>query len=257
MAQMTLTEIFTLNHGGAAPNYSVSRGLEAANLNSKDPREVWLDVSVTGSYQIDIDLGVAIDWDLVALINVSASSAASWAITGGTGFGATSYLPTTPLRLASEDGNIPSGPARFWSPNVINGRYIRLTITPNGGPLNSIGRLIVGKSWKPSLPREFGAGRPPVDTGSRTRLDNGGLATVSGHLLSGFKWVFADLEPADLKRLWGMYRRLRTTEPWLLDEDPAEAFAENVHYCTFIDLEAYERNDASKSRMVMTVEDVV
>lgn len=256
MAEMILVEPFALSHGGAAPSYTVSRGFEAANLITKDPREVWLDDGNAGTYQIDIDLGVATDWDTIALINVRAGNAASMQITGGATYAATSYFNGL-LRLPSEDGVSESGPARFWSPNVINGRYIRIIGNGNGAPVNSIGRLIVGKSWKPTMPREYGSGRPPVDTGTRTRLDNGGLATVSGHLLSGFRWVFGDLEPADLKRLWGLYRRLRTTEPLLLDEDPGEAFAENVHYCTFIDLEAYERNDASKSRLAMTVEDVV
>jgi hypothetical protein len=256
MAQMILTELFALSHVGAAPTYTVSRGVEAANLISDDPREVWLDTGGAGSYQIDIDLGVNTEWDVISLVNVTSGSAATWMITGGAGYATETYLAPAMLRLPSEDGVITSGPALFWSPIVRLGRYIRITITPNGAPVNSIGRLCLGKSWKPTLPREFGAGRPPLDTGTRTRLDNGGLATVSGHLLSGFRWVFADLDPADLKRLWGMYRRLRTTEPFLLVEDPEEGFAEGHHYCTFIDLEAFERNDASKSRMVMSVEDV-
>lgn len=255
MAQMILTEIFALNHAGATPSFIVSRGSEAANLVTEDSREIWADAATTGSYQIDIDLGANAEWDVVSLVNVTASASSSWTITGGAGYAATTYLPPSPLRLPSEDGINVSGPALYYSPIINLGRYIRITVTPVNGAPHTIGRLAIGKSWKPSLPREMGSGRPPIDTGIRNRLDDGGLATVSGHLLSGFRWVFADLDPADLRRLWGMYRRLRTTEPFLLIEDPEEAFAEGFHYCTFIDLEAYERNDASKSRMVMSVED--
>lgn len=255
MAQMILTELIALTHAGALPNYTVSRGLEAANMNTDDPREVWVDVPAAGSAVIYIDFGVDTTWDTVSLVNVTAGAAATWTIWGGNNFGQISYLVDTLMRLPSEDGVSASGPALYWTPIPKVGRYIAIYITPNGAPTNTVGRLVVGKSWKPGNPREFGAGRPPIDTGSRTRLDNGGLSTVSGHLLSGFKWVFADLDPADLKRLWGMYRRLRTTEPFLLVEDPEEAIAEGHHYCTFTELEAYERNDASKSRMVMAVED--
>lgn len=255
MAQMILVEPFALTHAGAAPAYTVSRGAGAANLIEPDPREIWQDAGFAGSYQIDIDLGVAKDWDVVALVNVTAAAGATWAISGGAGYVATNYLAATAMRLPSDDGVSSSGPARYWSEAGHNGRYIRITVTPGAAPDNSIGYLFVGKSWKPTEPREQGAGRPAVDTGIRTRLDNGGLATVSGNLLSGFKWVFGDLDPADLKRLWGMFRRRRTTEPMLLIEDPAEALAEGFHYGTFIDLESYERRDQSKSRWALSFED--
>jgi hypothetical protein len=251
MAQMILVEPFALAYGGALPSYSVSRGAGAANLIEPDPREIWQDVGFAGSYEIDIDLGVATDWDVVALVNVTASVGATWEISGG----GANYLAATAMRLPSDDGVSAVGPALYWSPAGHNDRYIRVTVTPGAAPDNSIGYLFVGKSWKPTEPREQGAGRPAVDTGVRTRLDNGGLATVSGNLLSGFKWVFGDLDPADLKRLWGMFRRRRTTEPMLLIEDPAESCAEGFHYGTFVDLEQYERRDQSKSRWALSFED--
>jgi hypothetical protein len=253
--QTIFVEPFNLSSGGVAPSYTVSRGTGAANLVENDPREVWVDTGAAGFYQIDIDLGVATDWDTVALVGVTAGSGAAWSIIGGATLSSIVYLSAANLLLVSEDGVADSGSSLFKSAAVINGRYIRVTISPNGAPINSIGRLIVGKSFRPTQPREQGAGRPPLDSGSRTRLDNGGLATVSGHLISGFKWVFGDLDPIDLKRLWGIYRRRRTTEPMLIVEDPTDGFAESVHYGTFVDLELYERRDQSKSRWAMTFED--
>jgi hypothetical protein len=253
--QMILVEPIVLSAGGGAPLFVVSRGTGAANLAEHDPREVWVDTGAAGSYTIDIDLGVARDWDTVALINCTAAVAATWSISGGAAYAAAAYLATTALVLPSEDGLADSGVALFWSNAALNGRYIRLTITPNGAPVNNIGFLVVGKSFKPSQPREEGAGRTPADTGDRTDIENGGVATVPGFLRSGFKWVFGDLDPADLKRLWGMFRRLRTTEPFLLVEDPTEAIAEGVHWCTFIDLEPYGAFSTSKSRWALSVRD--
>jgi hypothetical protein len=257
MAQMILVEPFDLTFGGVAPSFTVSRGVSAGNLVTPDPREVFEDTGAAGSYLIDIDLGVATDWDVIALINCNAAAAATWSIAGGTGYTATVYLASTAMRLPSEDGIIASGPALFWSPTVLNGRYIRLTVTPNGAPINLIGALVVGKSYKPAQPRELGTGRPMTDTGVSARLELGGLATISGKIRSGFKWVFADLDPADLKRLGGFFRRRRTTEPMLLIEDPAENLAEGIHYGKFVNLVSYERRDQTKSRWEIEVEDWV
>jgi hypothetical protein len=202
-------------------------------------------------------LGSAKDWDVIGLVNVTAAMASTWSISGGAGFAAQVYLATTAMRMVSEDGEDAFGPCFFKAAAPVNGRYIRLTITPNGAPVNSIGCLVIGRSWKPAMPREPGTGRPPQDTGSATRLEGGGLATVTGSLLSGFKWIFGDLDPADLKRLWGIFRRRRTTEPLLLVEAPDEPYAEGFHYGRLVDLEAYERRDQSKSRLQMTFEDWV
>ncbi len=252
--QMILVEPFDLKSGGIAPSYTVSRGVGAGNLVEHDPREVWFeDVAGLGAYQIDIDLGIATSWDTVALINVTAFPNTTWQITGGATLTAVTYMPSAILRLPSEDGIVAASNALFWSSVTLSSRYIRITITPGGGMPNSLGVLVVGKSFKPSKPREQGAGRIPIDTGVRTEISNGGIGTVSGFLRASYKWVFGDLDPTDLRKLWGMFRRLRTTEPFLLIEDPSEGYSEGIHWCTFVNLEGYERNDASKSRWSMSV----
>jgi hypothetical protein len=256
MEQMIIVEPFELTHQ-AVPGYTISRGATPENLVTPDPREVWVDTGAIGDYIIQIDFGVAVDWDTIALINITALPTAIWNISGGATSGQVLYQANQAMRMASEDGISATGPALYWSPTIKNGRYITLIINAGGPPINSIGGLVIGKSWKPTQPREQGAGRPPQDSGVRTRLDNGGLATVPGSLLSGFKWVFGDLDQADLKRLWGIFRRRRTTEPMLLVEAPDEGYAEGLHYGTFVDLEAYERLDTSKSRWAMVFEDWV
>lgn len=260
MADMILTEPLPMT----SASVSVSRGTGAANLVSFDPREVWQDVvpgSPASAATIDVDLGTnPPTWDVIALINTNAANAATWTITTGASApaaGATSVTGSA-MRLASEELADATGPSTWVSPTPQTSRHIRLALTqPTGQAALTIGGLIVGKSWKPLYPREPGTGRPPTDTGVRTRLDDGGLSTVPGKLLSGFKWVFGDLDPGELAKLWGVLRRRRTTEPLLLIEDPGELVAENVHYGTFVDLEAYERRDQSKSRFAMSFEDWV
>ncbi len=260
MADMIITEPFAIAFGGAAPSLTVSRGTAGANLLSFDPREIWQDSAVGSAVTIDIDLGAsAAPWDVVALINTNAHATATWTITTG----AAAYTTTTlangaALRVPSEDVADATGPAVWISTAPQTTRYIRLAMTqPAGQSALTIGGVIVGKGWKPLFPREPGTGRPPLETGTRTRLDDGGLSTVPGTLLSGFKWVFGDLDPGELAKLWGLLRRRRTTEPLLLIEDPGDLKAEGVHYGTFTELESYERRDQSKSRWAMSFEDWV
>lgn len=256
MADMIIVEPFDLTYAGGAPFFIVSRsGASAPNLITNDPREVWVD-SGLGAAWIDIDFGANRDWDTIALINTNGAATTNITVTGGTaGYVQNTYLATRALRVPSEDVAEVNGPALFYSAILITGRYIRIAFdNPAGVPL-SIGRLVVGKSFKPFYPREHGAGRPPIDTGARQRLDDGSLATVSGRLVSGFRWVFGDLDSPDLSKLWGIMKRRRTTEPVLLVEDPDPAVAEGVHYGTFAELDSYERRPAEKSRWAFTVED--
>lgn len=256
---MVLVEPFDL----AAAQVVVSRGSGAANLVSDDPREVWLDGAASGLANIDIDLGSDLAWDTIALINGNGrivSPVATWVITTGTAaqasYVSTSILASSNMRAASEEISDANGPAAFWRSSPFTSRYIRLAVTQGaGGPAHTIGRVVVGKSWQPTWPREFGAGRPPLDSGSRSRLDNGGLARTQGNLVSGFEWTFGDLDSSDLKKLWGILRRRKTTLPMLLLEDTAALEAESIHYGTFVDLERYERREEGKSRWAAKFED--
>lgn len=260
MADMILIEPLPLTSASIA----LSRGTGAANLVSVDPREVWQD-AVPGSPAtpafLDVDLGPSLPgWDVIALVNTNAATSALWTITTGAAAPAsgTAVVANAIMRLPSEDVADATGPAVWVSPTLQTSGHIRVALTqPMGQAALTIGGLVVGKSWKPLYPREPGTGRPPTDTGVRTRLDDGGLSTVPGKLLSGFKWVFGDLDPAELAKLWGLLRRRRTTEPLLLIEDPGDLVAENIHYGTFTELEAYERRDQSKSRFAMSFEDWV
>lgn len=260
MLEMILMEPIDLTIGGAAPGpaLAVSRGAGAANLITNDPREVWQDSAVASAVNFDIDLGANTAWDTIVLLNTNAHPTGSlWVVSTGTASYTTTTLLTAVPRATSEDVLDATGPAFFYSPGGQNTRYIRLAVTQPSGQANlTCGGVLVGKSWKPSFPRERGAGRIPLDTGSRQRLQDGSLAVVSGKLVSGFSWTFADLDYPDLAALWGIFRRRRTTERIVLVEDPeATVYAEEIHYGTLTDLQKFERNDATKSRWVLSMED--
>lgn len=251
-----IVEPFDLAYGGAAPSLTIDYGDGRPNLVSAQPREIWSTNGTLGyAATVAIDLGAPRQWDTIALINVTMGQNAKWSMTRGVAApGENVVQAALPIVLESEDGTSLNGPALFHAPGGFNSRFINIFLDPANAPL-SVGRVFVGNSWKPTLPREDGAGRLPIDTGTRTELPDGGLATVPGVLRSGFRWVFGDLDHADLKKLWGIVRRRRTTEPVLVVEDVDNAVAEAVHYCTLVDLEAYERRDASKSRWALSVRD--
>jgi hypothetical protein len=232
-----------------------SGGAGASNLVSADPREIW---SFTGAVQtvlLDIDLGSIQLFDSVALINVASDPAMQWAIAYGELVYDTSLFQAPALiQRQSEDGSPTMGMAFAWTANAVSARYIRIYIYHTQS-ITSIGRVAVGRSWKPSMPHEFGSGRLWQDGGSRTRMENGGLAVVRGDLLSGYAASFGDLDPADLRKIGGMLKRHRSTEPMLLVESPVQPYAEQVHYGTFVDIERYDRRDTSKSRWNIKFED--
>lgn len=162
---------------------------------------------------------------------------------------------SNPMRLASDDAQEARGPALYMFPQPIAMRYISINISRQAGAPLEVGRLIVGNAFRPGFNKERGAQRTMIDSGTRTRLNDGGLSTVSGALISGYKWVFGDLTDAEVKKLYGIVKRRRTTEPLLIIEDATALSSESVHYCTLIDLEPYLRADPSQTRWALSAED--
>ena len=258
-----MTMVSGQSRPGIYINDGVGAGIGIANLSTDDPREVWQSGAGALVVNIWIDLGQDVEWDTIAIFNTNITATATWRIFDGNQASANYSLNPdinggggsgTLARVASEDINSASGVCLFVGA-VRTARYILVAITLPSAASVTIGKICIGKSFKPSLPRELGSGRPSLDSGSATRLDSGGLAVVPGSLISGFKWTFADLNSNDLAKLWGIYRRRRTTGPIILIEDPGTPVAEGCHYGRFVALDAYERSDVTKSRWAMQVED--
>jgi hypothetical protein len=143
----------------------------------------------------------------------------------------------------------------FVAQAPIRSRYIRVQVITAGPAPFKVGRIIVGKSFRPLYNKELGPQRTPLDTGTRTRLSDGGLSTVSGRLIRGFKWVFGDLSEAEAEAVWDIVARRRTTEPVIVIEDSDRLSNSSFHYCTLTDLQPYTRLDPRKTRWELTAED--
>ena len=259
MGELLIIEPIDLRYQGAAPRITISAGMGGANLITNDPREIWIDTNSGNGRFIEIDLGKDVEYDAIYLGNTNAEAGNVWSIEWGLevhqGYPG-AYFYSFPMRLPAADGMVtPRGDCLYLAPAKVTARYIRITVSRAFGTPLEIGRVIIGKAFRPLYSKETGSSRTPTDTGARNRLDDGGLVTVSGSLTCGFKWVFGDLSDADANALWGIMRRRRTTEPILVIEDDASLSAESVHYCTMNELEGYVRADPSKNRIAMTVED--
>lgn len=261
MSELLIIEPIDLAFGaGDGPRLlSVSDGSGGANLVTYDPREIWRLVNPGQADFIDVDLGADMQFDTVYLGNTNAEPLSSlWAIRTGTqaqGASVTIRMDGLQMVMPVEDQREPRGPSLFISPNMITARYLRINVFKPTFPQLEIGNLIIGKAYRPFYNKERGAQRVPFDSGTRTRLSDGSLSTVSGRLISGFKWVFGDLSEAETKALWGIIRRRRTTEPVVLIEDADNLSAESTHYCTLTDLQPYTRLDPRKTRWELSAED--
>lgn len=267
MQNMIIVSPLPLVHvsAGGAPNFDVSNGSGVANLAKPSPRSVWQQTA-PGFTNISIDLGVDTEWDTVALIGTNASPDAGFGVSGGThaqgAYDAVVYQPfATNLRAPSAVADPRLQPAvwpgLFHSPEPITGRYIRVSVSQGGAVPLYIGCLVVGKAFTPTWNREWDSGRGLIDTGSRTRLPDGGLAAVDGVAVPTFEWVFGDLTDAELATLWALVRDRRTTRPALVVEDPevSAGLAERIHYGTFVNIEKYGRRQVGRTRWAFQFED--
>jgi hypothetical protein len=244
---LTIAPTNVLPQTAPTPSLYVNAGTQISNLLTDDPREVWIGLAAGLAASFYIDFGADTQFDTIALLNTNANALADWSITSGTQaqaqYFASGHLPALPMQLPCEDTPIGGRSSFFWAPTPITARYLYFFARQGtGGAPLQVGRLVVGKGWKPALGMEFGSGRPPIDTGT---------------LLSGLSWTFGDLDYDDLKKLWGILRRRRTTEPMLLVEDPSPAVHEGLHWGSFVGLERWERNQITKSRWVLNFEDMV
>lgn len=262
MSELLIIEPIDLSYQGAAPSLTAISGAAGANLISNDPREIWVNngLNVVGDpTTFLIDLGKDVEFDSIYLGNTNANSDASWAVTFGPE-SSNSYFEFVAftgeaMALPFDDAVQQRSASLYIFPNVVTARFVAVNVSQYSGDPLQIGRLIIGKAFKPFYNKERGAQRVPLDSGTRTRLSDGSLSTVSGVLISGFKWVFGDLSEVEANKVWGIILRRRTTEPVIVIEDADNLSAESVHYCTLIDLQPYTRLDPRKTRWELSAED--
>lgn len=246
---------------------ATSRGSGTANLLKASPKSVWLDSLNNGSdASIDLDMGADTSIDTIALVGTNAAAAATCTVTSGTqannSYTTTVRVPFGTTLRAPSDAPAEFAPvvwpALFYFAEPFVARYIRLSlIQPAGAGALQVGCVLAGAAFKPTWNREWESGRGLLDTGSRTRLPDGGLAAVDGVAVPTFDFVLGDLTDAEVAWLWALKKNRRTTRPALVVEDPdlTAGLAERVHYGTFTAIEAYSRRQVNKSRWAFQFED--
>lgn len=236
------------------------RGVNAANLITPDPKEVWADTDVGTATALDIDLGAVVAIDTVFLGTVDGAVAgATWSLSGGT-VDPTSIpiQSTTALRVPDAAGQAPAISHAFWTGATLNVRYIQLTLAqPAGNRPLTAGILMVGKAFLANLGHEWGAGRKVIDTGSSTALPSGGFAVVEGARKASFSWTFGDLTSAEVDALYALQLDRGETRPLLVAEDPAmtTGLRWRLHYGKLTTLRQFERRNPAQTRWEMTVEE--
>ncbi|MBX9816073.1 MAG: hypothetical protein K2X76_15350 [Sphingomonas sp.] len=122
----------------------------------------------------------------------------------------------------------------------------------------SIGKIAVGRAFRPQWGGEWGGGVGLTDTGTATRRRDGGFGIDPGVSAAQMQWTFGDLSDAERAQLFGMLkRRGATTQPFLVIEggDNGPSSTEEVHWGLFTRIEPYERQAPGMSRWSLRFED--
>jgi len=225
---------------------------DAARLLTPSPKEAAL--SAGGARTIDIDLGQAIPVDMITLAHTNAPDGFAFSVSYGVGGYSEHAL-----------GNLVAAPARkvvlprhmlMVVDEPVTARFIRLSSAAVPAGFYA-GILSVSQAMRTQYGHEWGSGRFVVDTGSAARLMSGGFGINRGARFGGWQWTFGDLDDAETDALYAMQLRAGMTSPIIVVEDPdiTAGLNERIHYGLLTRLEAFERQDTTKTRWLMRVED--
>lgn len=226
------------------------------NLLTPNPREVAVDASGTPS-QINFDLGSVQPIDTLLLGFTSGIATVS--TRGGPNAATDSDIANVAVNPAPSVTTTPRTVhflRRLAAP--VSARYVRFTINPVSGSSTMIaGIAVVGLAWQSVYGQEWGAGRRPIDTGSRDRLLSGAFGVNPGAVVSSWNWNFGDIGDAELASLFELVMGLGETRTLLLAEDPdvTAGLNERLHWSMFTGLQAFERELPGNTRWQLKIED--
>lgn len=240
---------------------AATRGTGADNLRTRDPKEVWIDSAVGSGAGLTIDLGTVRTIDTIWLGYVSAAADATWAVNAGIA-NANEAIVQAPdvLRVPDVAGHFAPVSHALWQGTVIAARYLSIAVTqPAGAAPMSIGVPVMGHSFVADLGPEWGSGRRPIDTGTKTPLPGGGFAVVEGAHKRAFGWTFGDLTVEETERLELIADALGETAPGLVIEDATRTagLRSRMHYGLFERWRVYERRNRKQTRWEIGIEEWV
>ena len=238
---------------------AADRGTGEENLLLADPKDAWVDGAGAGPATLELDLGEARTIDTLFLGHCYPLAAgASWTIRGGLAAADEVVLQAaSTMRVVDSATRAPERSHTLWHGASAEVRYLSIEIEQAGGydPL-SIGSLIVGSAFAPTLGREWGSGRGVIDTGRATPNISGGLAIEHGTRKGTYSWPFGDLTQAEADALYEIQLEVGQTKPLLVVEDPARTVGQfhRIHYARFAALKSYKRRNAAQTRWEFEIE---
>lgn len=237
---------------------SVSRwlaGTIAGNMTNPtrmatwDPKEVAYS-NGAGARTIDIDLGAAQMVGAIYLGGVSGTT--TFAVTGG----AASYTTTSYGNIVVAPKRTAVSPRQYlleFAP--VSLRYIRLSATLADG--FEVGIAAACERFTSEYGHEWGAGRGLEDMSSVTANRAGGFGIDPGAIVPSYDWTFGDLNDEEREALFDMLRKVGTSSPVIICEDPAVTndLDARLHYSLFQRLEKYERRSVGITRWSLKARD--
>ena len=239
---------------------TVSRGTGAENLLTPDPGEVWADEESFDPATITIDLGEVRSIDTLFLGHCyPLPLGTTWSISGGVASAAEQVLQAhATMRVVDTATRRPGRSHALWHGAVAEVRYLSIEIDQAAGfdPV-TIGSLIVGRAFAPTLGREWGSGRGVADTGRATGNRSGGFAIEPGVRKGKYSWPFGDLSDAEVDELYEIQLEVGETSPLLVIEDPDRTVGQvhRIHYARFSALKEYKRRNPAQTRWEFEIEE--
>lgn len=228
---------------------NVDSNFPATNLLTYSPSEVM--VTTTGTSAITFDMGRARDFNVVSVINCTASYRSTITIevsaNGSTWTTLANAVPLYPNYVSvpsAYSGSEGADPRRhnldFVNSWYRNGttqtyQYVRVTIAD---PINSswsAGRLFVGPTWTPGTGIQYGSSLEFTDYGIRERTDDGHAVLDYLRVVVGAQLKMEFATKAEMMtNIYSLsYWRGSTREILVhLDETDAQYAHRNILYCT-------------------------
>ncbi len=238
---------------------AADRGTGADNLLLADPGDAWVDGAGAGPATLEVDLGAVRTIDTLFLgYCLPLPAAATWTIRGGTASATEQVLQAeSQMRVVDSATRTPDRSHALWHGASAVVRYLSIEVEQAAGfdPL-SIGALVVGQAFAPTLGREWGSGRGVVDTGSTTANRSGGFTIEQGVRKGTYSWPFGDLTSAEADALYEIQLEVGDTNPILVVEDPDRTVGQlhRIHYARFKSLKEYKRRNPAQTRWEFEIE---
>jgi hypothetical protein len=221
------------------PILSITAGAE--NLLTPSPKEVWAPAAAS-PVVLDIDFGSAVEFDTIFLGYTNATVGSQIAVVADPAGANVEIFAQQVVRAADAITSRPHLLVQL--PASVTRRYVRVLVYQGGGQAFVAGIMLVGLRFQAG--HERGAGRQIIDTGSKERLPDGGIAGEDGVLLTSLRWRFIGLSDAMRRRLWNLAWGRGERRPVLVVEEPDSELLganERIHYGTFDRFDSYERQN--------------